>query len=156
MGFQPGSPARVKKISWLAQDGPVGIRQEEEPGTRDRRAGESPNIAGDALAAQYLEQVCATTVGSAGAWARAACQGAELAQQAGSIEGAAEALARARTAMGRRNLQGVHDGDLDGKVEATLLEYLREVEQEGARARSTATQEVLLSRPLVSLLKAPL
>eukprot|EP00969_Alexandrium_andersonii_P023787 1038351-Alexandrium_andersonii.AAC.1 len=61
--------------------------------------------------------------------------------------GAAEALWQARRRMGLGNLRGVRDAGLDGKIEATLLEYLRDVEAKGAAARSTGPRGRVEAKP---------
>lgn len=79
----------------------------------------------------YLNHVTGAGGGTAEAWLRATRLGGALLRVAGGVEAAATALWEARDRRGMRNLGGVHDPSLDGRVSRDLLAYLRDVEAKG-------------------------
>ena len=128
-----------------AQDEATRAAQDEAA----RRVGETNQAE---LAKAYLKGVTSHKEGSKSAWAQAAHDGEALLNASGSVEAAARALWDARRTVGLDNLRGVHSADLEGKMDSTLLGYLRDVEVNGAPARSSEERTRTEAKPHQSAL----
>ena len=74
-------------------------------------------------------------------WRKVCKAGDQLLSSAGSVEKAAVALWIARERLGRHNLQGVDDPDMEGLLHPDHLAYLRDVRAQGMAARYEGQRE---------------
>ena len=86
-------------------------------------------------AVAYIEEIDKIEDQEASTWRRVCKAGNALLEEGGSVQRAAEALWTVREELGRHNLQGVEDGDLEELLHPDHLAYMREIRREGMPAR---------------------
>ena len=106
------------------------------------------------LADDYLRRVRGRAKGTPEAWKEAECGGEALIRATGGVRQAAQSLWDSRRRMGLDNLKGIHDHSLEGALDKDLLDYLRDIELNGAPARSTEARARVEAKPHQSALSA--
>ena len=126
-------------------NGPLG---EKAGGSRWRdfaEEGLNDEVAEAAYA--YVREIDAIEDAEAGTWRKVCAAGDRLLSAAGGVQEAATALWIAREKMGRNNLGGVDDEELDGLLHEDWLAYLREVRAEGMPARFLGERSRVKTKP---------
>ena len=95
----------------------------------------------------YVEVIDKIEDQEAATWRKVKKAGDELLRAAGTVERAAVALWIVREKLGRNNLQGVDDPDLDGLLHPDHLAYLREIRAKGMPARYEGERRRVRAQP---------
>ena len=95
----------------------------------------------------YVRVIDQVSDGEAHTWRGVYRAGDALLREAGSVEAAAKALWIAREELGRNNLAGVDDEELDELLHPDLLDYLRQVRAQGMPARHQGERTRVANRP---------
>lgn len=124
-------------------------RQAGKAGTSTWSSFEAENIKVDVerAAFQYIKVIDEVEDQEAATWRKVCLAGDDLLRRAGSVEQAAKALWIAREHLGRNNLQGVDDEQLDGLLHPDHLAYLREIRASGMPARYEGQRTRVQTQP---------
>eukprot|EP00435_Cladocopium_sp_Y103_P035203 s583_g9.t1 len=115
--------------------------------THHRGSGESVSETAYVAARNYVQVIDDVQDQEVETWRKIRKAGSTLLTAAGTVQQAAEALWQVREDLGRHNLQGVEDADLEDLLHPDHLAYLRDVRRHGMPARYVGERQRIKTDP---------